>query len=627
MLKIKDIPFFSKLNQDNLKSLGKYIAEDFYPKGSVLVQEGAINKNLVAVVSGKLKLTLSSKIHASKSDIFLSPGSVIGEMALMTDLPATFTLQAEEDTTLYTLSHDQFKAIQELDSTLYDALLEIIVNRISDKSILEIKRFRPNCVFLTYVRGEKEAEFHNIAKNIFGGIKHYASKSVFINLETKADRDFRENEFFNLSEAFKNVFSQVFGMQKNIDFSKDECKVDLEDSELIDVITKWREEGDVNHSLVFWINYERLLRIKNLLREQDSILLFTSKNNHKNYNRLLKFGSAKYTCLNIGDLPEYDPDYYWSYSLSDEECQSWEQHYESFLTKPRSIPKLDRMIRWLINKEIGLTLGAGAARGFAHLGILEVLEEAGIPIDYVSGCSMGGVIALVYALHGNAKKTIEVMRESVGATNKVTDISFFPRSSIFAGKKIFNAAKSVFGDKSFYDLTRPCSVVAADIGNSEKYIFYRGKLLDAVLSTSAIPGIFPPVLTSNQILVDGALISKVPVELLEERACGLKISVNAATTQGWYKDTDVVEYHKKNVSRFMSFTNIINFSWDLLSWFKASKEASKADIFIEPDTGKYANFDFDAIEEFIDLGRFAAKEKLDAIKVAVDQVLETDTNI
>jgi NTE family protein len=162
-------------------------------------------------------------------------------------------------------------------------------------------------------------------------------------------------------------------------------------------------------------------------------------------------------------------------------------------------------------KKIGFALGSGGARGVAHIGFLQAMEEAGIKPDYISGCSMGSVVGMAYA----AGMTPEQMRD-VAFSLKLRDLIDVTNrpGGLFDTRKIRKLLMKYVGDPEFGDLSIPFRCVAVDMFSQELVEFSEGKVLDAVIASSTIPGVFKPLEFNGMRLVDGGVLDRVPVKAL-----------------------------------------------------------------------------------------------------------------
>jgi NTE family protein len=271
-------------------------------------------------------------------------------------------------------------------------------------------------------------------------------------------------------------------------------------------------------------------------------------------------------------------------------------------------------------------MSSGAAGGFAHLGVLQVLEEAGMPVDYLCGTSMGGAVALLCAKTGSATRSIDISRDLVSRSQKIVDVALLPRSALLAGKKAERIVESLWGDATFAELDRPAAVVASDLVNGERFVFERGPAAVAVLATTAIPGIFPPVSCEGRLLVDGAVVSRIPLDLLEWRRCGLKIAVNVMTEPGKSAGREDLRHRqmKERFESFLGLRHVIASSFELQGWWHGSAETQYADIVLTPRlyNDQVSGYNFGAFSDMIEAGRKATEENLDFIKESLANLLK-----
>ena len=184
--------------------------------------------------------------------------------------------------------------------------------------------------------------------------------------------------------------------------------------------------------------------------------------------------------------------------------------------------------------DISLALGGGGARGYAHIGVLRRLEHEGFRIRAVAGTSAGGIIAAAYA----AGLTPDEL-ESI--FSKLDQSKLFARTvndgpGILGLSGAMKELENVFGDSTFADLHIPCGVVAVDIDEGIEIDLTEGRIVDALLATGAVPGVFPPKSYGEMQLVDGAVLNPVPVSLARKLAPRLPIV--AVVLEGHAKDSD-----------------------------------------------------------------------------------------
>ncbi len=165
------------------------------------------------------------------------------------------------------------------------------------------------------------------------------------------------------------------------------------------------------------------------------------------------------------------------------------------------------------NYKIGIALGVGAARGYAHIGVLNAIDELNIPISYVSGTSIGSFIGALYA-SGNLK-TFE--NEVRSRNSFMKDVLFkldpvFPKLSIMNGNEVIKIFKELTDIRTFEELNIPLTTIATDIVNNVKIESNKGDLINAIRASIAIPGVLTPTYVNDNLCVDGGLIDPVPLQ-------------------------------------------------------------------------------------------------------------------
>lgn len=243
--------------------------------------------------------------------------------------------------------------------------------------------------------------------------------------------------------------------------------------------------------------------------------------------------------------------------------------------------------------KIGLALGGGSARGFAHIGVLKVFEEAGIKIDYVAGTSMGALIGAFYA-SGMKLKMMERLVRAVGRRNWM-DLSF-SKMGFISGRKIEQIIYLLTRRNTFEDLKIPLAVVAVDLYSGEKVIFREGLVCTAVRASISIPGYFVPVELGDKLLVDGAVLDRVPAGVAREMGADFVIAVDP----GVFVQTEKIN----------TVLDVITRSFDIMVREIVQHHIHDADVVIKPDLAGIAPSHFEKAAEAIKIGEAAARESL-----------------
>lgn len=246
---------------------------------------------------------------------------------------------------------------------------------------------------------------------------------------------------------------------------------------------------------------------------------------------------------------------------------------------------------------IGLALGGGAARGFAHIGVIKVLEAQGIVPDYVAGTSAGAVVGALYAggLNGfELQKTGLELDE-----NTLADISF-PHRGILKGEALQDFVNRMVGRRPLEKLAKPFAAVATDLENGTMVAFRTGNTGMAVRASSAVPGVFKPVSIREREYVDGGLTSPVPVRALKAMGADFVIAVDVGNKPQWGKTDSTLDVLLR------TFTIMGNSIGRL--------EMEDADLVIRPATPEVDSTDFNGRHAAILAGERAASALLPELK-------------
>ncbi len=264
-------------------------------------------------------------------------------------------------------------------------------------------------------------------------------------------------------------------------------------------------------------------------------------------------------------------------------------------------------------KKIGLALSGGAARGLAHVGVIEVLHKEGIPIDMIAGTSAGAVMGAIYAWNKDTNKMKEYALDTKWKKLAPLIDPSFPRTGFIKGRKIKNLLSTFIGGNiKFSDLKIPFACVATDINTGEEMVINSGSVPEALRASISIPGIFTVVKHEGRYLVDGGLTTPVPVELVRQMGADFVIAVNVnPDVVGRMSNTNLrrVESRKEpNIFQVMMQSIYIT------TYSLARNSLENADIVIEPSVAHIGAGDFQKAREFIDLGTQAAKNAIPEIK-------------
>lgn len=179
-----------------------------------------------------------------------------------------------------------------------------------------------------------------------------------------------------------------------------------------------------------------------------------------------------------------------------------------------------------MGKNVALVLGSGGARGLAHIGAIEALEERGYTISSIAGCSMGSIIAGMYAA-GQLKEAKEwFLKVDMQLIWRMMDINMLSVNSLVKGKRIIEELQKVVPDRPIENLNIPCTIVASDLLSTEEVVFRSGSLFEAVRASISIPLFFQPVQLGHRLLIDGGILNPLPLHTIERKEGDILIAMD-----------------------------------------------------------------------------------------------------
>ncbi len=298
--------------------------------------------------------------------------------------------------------------------------------------------------------------------------------------------------------------------------------------------------------------------------------------------------------------------------------------------------------------KIGLVLGGGGAKGAAHAGALQIIEEVGIPIDYIAGTSIGSIVGGLYAC-GYRSKQIQDMFLSQEWASLLTDRSDSLRHKIYGkdkdgvgyvfgfpvhrkgtnkadeskgiirGDNIIELLDSMLGQykdsMNFNNLPIPFRCVAANMEKKEEVVFKKGKLSTAMRSSMSIPGVFKAVTLDSLELLDGGMLNNLPVDIVKEMGADIVIAIDL--TQNKHEDEDS---ERKNP---LKLKGILGWAIERPDLEKYQENRQNADVYINPDLEGYgaASFKPEAIKEMMKRGYEAAKKERKSLEDLRNKIL------
>jgi NTE family protein len=496
-------PLFRDLEMSVLEALAAEIDWFAIQGGTTLFENGDEADAVYCVLSGSLGAYASSEEGHRRLVGRIHSGETVGEMALISHKPRNATVIALRDTELGRLSRTAFDRLMLSHSQSLLRIAQLLVQRLEALHRQPRGRRTIPKTFAVVPHDATDAgvSFARELLRCFGSIGRAA-------LVTSDDNSDRTSQWF-------------YGLERSNDFIVYLC-----------------DAGPTSWS-------------KMCLRQADSLLLlchaersatdWQTLEGHQDRSML-----AQKTELVILQDPRIAPG----------STQHWLNlkpglaHHQ--IRGPADVARLARL---LTGRGLGVVLSGGGARGFAHLGVLRALREAGIAIDAIGGTSIGALIAAGVACEWSDEELRMRMRRSFVDTNPVNDYTL-PLVSLVSGRKVSRLLRREFGEHLIEDLPLPFFCVSTNLSTGQLAVHRRGDLWKWLRASVAIPGVLPPVVDRGELYVDGATINNLPVDVMRDSGLGCVIGVDVGADPVF--TTDSVD---SDAPPF----------WKLLQWFGARK--------------------------------------------------------
>lgn len=582
-------------DESALAALSNEVETIVIDDGETLMTEGEVGDAMYLVISGRLRAFVRRDgIEQAVGEI--GRGEVVGEMALLTDAPRAATVRAIRDAELARLSRAGFERLAQSHPAAVLNMTRLIVQRL--QRLLSAPHAVETIAAIAVVPLHAGAPAAALARRLQGALAAFGSCQLWD------------------AAGFERDFGQPGAAQTPAD--------DLLDP----AIVVWLGDRESEHDyLIYLADAGWSPWSQRCLRQADRILLLAEAGadpepgeierrlaenpNHARVELVLLHPSTAAHPTGTAVWLEKRPHLH--------------THHHLRLDDERD---LRRLARRLTGRAVGLVLGGGAARGFAHIGVLRALAEAGVEIDLYGGASIGALIAGPAAMNWDVAQMHQAA-EMLGSTKKIFDRTL-PLAAMMESKKVTRIVRQVFGDRRIEDLWQPFFCMASNMTRARPVVLQRGLLWEAVRASIAIPGIFTPMLREGEVMIDGGVMNNLPIDVMRNQfEAGKVIAVDASPAKtklhhydfgpsisGWRVLWGRILPGVRRL-RAPSLIGSMLRAIELNSAFAVEHDlAAQADLLIRPPLEDFNALDWDAYAAIIEAGYKAGREQAQGWRAA-----------
>lgn len=557
------------------------------PSNTFLYRRNEISDDLCIVIDGQFQVKRPTA-SGHENITVVGRGESIGEMGVISQSPRILNVLAIRDSTIARLSRQAYERILlAYPMEINQAFVKSIINQLTKHEKNQAKSTE------TFVLAVLSANLSKakVVQQLFDALSEYGLTAII------------SSRSIDFAFSKKGVAQSSF--QDDINHS----------------LLQWISEQEIAHRYVIFITDDSMTPwTTRCLRQADQVLLIVDADDNVDIQPLereilneLDNKELKKTLL----INHFNPDDAPTNSSRWLKLRNLNMHHH---LRDGNKADFDRVARFLTGNTIGVVLGGGGARGFAHIGVIRAFHELNIPIDLVGGNSMGALIAAQYAMQWSYQEMIDKTQKLCLQGDKLT----LPMMSLFSGKKMTKGLLKMFGDRCIEDLWLHFFSVSCNISRATLMTHKNGSLLAAVLNSNTPPGLFPPQIVDGDLLVDGALLNNVPVDVMAKYNAGgiiFAIDVNAREDlldntgntggiSGWYLLLNKLNPFAKNI-KIPSMIDILSRA-SIIGGLAQRKKLMEgvADLYIQPPVNEFSLMAYKDAKKIEQVGYRYAKQEL-----------------
>ncbi len=563
-----EMPIFSGLDPALLREIVSVAEWLSLPGGAKLFSAGDPPDALYVVISGCLG-AISADPTKRRFLARIAAGDMVGEMGLISGRPRSADVVALRDTELARISAKAFNDVLRAQPEAMLRIARLTVDRLAhSQSPLAAAHGRGACTF-TILPQSMEVDFGGFASRLVKALAEFGRAELVWSVRAKT----HTSQWFNNIEAANDFVVYV------ADPTPDRwTKLCVRQADALLLLAR-AESPAGSWGALRWPHDHSMAP-----QRSELVLLHDST---------LETGAAARWLADLPDVPHHHVQYPGDYS---------------------------RLARVLTGRGVGLVLSGGGARGFAHIGIVKALREAGIPVDLVGGTSMGAILGAGVALRWSIDELTERFRRAFVDSRPLRDYTL-PFVSLVAGRKVSTRLYDAFGDLAIEDLPLDFFCVSSNLTSGQTMVHRRGTLWRWLRASVAVPGVLPPVFHRGEVLVDGGAMNNLPVDVMRDLGRGPVIGCDVGADRAFTARSEEID---------------VPLPWQLLRWAKVRRQSptifqilwragmvnsaastiahrAQSDVILQPPLAEVDMLNWDAFDRAIQAGYEYAVTRLEEL--------------
>jgi len=584
--------FFGEINATTLTDFESMIQWQLLSPGATLFREGDPSDAVFFVLSGLLRVALEENGQTERVINEIKAGETIGEIAFLTEACRSATVYAVRDTVLARLSYPSFNKLMDKYPIAMKHIARLVSKRLQRQTI-RVDHGPPIATVIAVVSSNPDCPLSDVTRHLVEALNQLGS-TLHLDAGT-VDREFGRHMIAQVSEDDPGSMR----------------------------LAQWLHQQETQYQYVVY-EADRTWSpwTQRAIRHADQVVIFATANSDPRPGEIEEKMDALWI---TGRSPQRS-------LVLIHPAGTSEPHGTSQWLAPRNIgghfhvcsnspAYYARLARILTGNAIALVLGGGGARGYAHIGLVQAMEESGILIDIVGGTSMGAILGGLVAMQYDSQKMHATCKQYISAFFDYT----LPMASLMKGSKVRSSLESVFGEGRIEDLWLPYFCVATNLTQADQVVHRRGPVVEAIRSSMSLPGILVPCYHGGDLLVDGGLVNNLPFDVMRSVFKGNKvIAVDvepkrdltentefAPEISGWALALNRLNPFRKTVE-IPSILSVLIRSATLASVYASNRliEQNPPDLYLDLPVEAWGTLAFDAIDDIVARGYEASLPRL-----------------